>query len=166
MESDGAQVSCCENHGEKINCRLKISDCRFSMAQATTPQILRDRTKRFALLVIRCCRAIPRNEESRIICRQLLRSATSVAANYRAVCRARSSADFISKMGIVLEEADESLFWLELLEESGIAPPEKLRPLLKESNELVSIFVASLRTVKGIGDHTAPNARQLNNVSI
>jgi len=129
------------------------------MLQNTNSQILRDRTKRFALLVIRCCHAIPRNEESRIICRQLLRSATSVAANYRAVCRARSSADFISKMGIVLEEADESLFWLELLVESGVVAHEKLGHLLKESDELVSIFVASLRTVKGIGDHTAPNVR-------
>jgi four helix bundle protein len=129
------------------------------MLQTTNSQILRDRTKRFALLVIRCCHDIPRSEESRIICRQLWRSATSVAANYRAVCRARSSADFISKMGIVLEEADESLFWLELLVESGVVAHEKLGHLLKESDELVSIFVASLRTVKGIGDHTAPNAR-------
>jgi four helix bundle protein len=130
------------------------------MPQATNAQMLRDRTKRFALLVIRCCHTIPRTDESRIICRQLLRSATSVAANYRSVCRARSSADFISKMGVVLEEADESLFWLELLLESGIAAHEKLSPLLKESDELVSIFVASLRTVKGIGDHSpASNAR-------
>jgi four helix bundle protein len=125
------------------------------MLQATNSQILRDRTKRFALLVIRCCHAIPRNEESRIICRQLLRSATSVAANYRAVCRARSPADFISKMGIVLVEADESLFWLELLVESGIVGKEKLNPLLKESDELVSIFVASLRTAKGVVDRSA-----------
>jgi four helix bundle protein len=125
------------------------------MLQATNSQILRDRTKRFALLVIRCCHAIPRNEESRIICRQLLRSATSVAANYRAVCRARSPADFISKMGIVFEEADESLFWLELLVESGIVGKEKLNPLLKESDELVSIFVASLRTAKGVVDRSA-----------
>jgi four helix bundle protein len=124
------------------------------MLQPTNSQILRDRTKRFALLVIRCCHTIPRNEESRIVCRQLLRSATSVAANYRAVCRARSSADFISKMGIVLEEADESLFWLELLLESGIVGQERVRPLLKESNELVSIFVASLLTAKGIGDRS------------
>src|SRR5436305_9844270 len=111
------------------------------MAHATTSQILRDRTKCFALLVIRCCHTIPRNEESRIVCRQLLRSATSVAANYRSVCRARSSADFISKMGIVLEEADESLFWLELLVDANITPQQKIVPLLKEGNELVSIFV-------------------------
>ncbi|MCU1272300.1 MAG: hypothetical protein JWN74_3594 [Acidobacteriaceae bacterium] len=83
-----------------------------------------------------------------------------MAANYRSVCRARSSADFISKMGIVLEEADESLFWLELLVESGIASREKFDPLLKESNELVSIFVASLRTAKGTGEPShVPNQR-------
>jgi len=88
--------------------------------------------------------------ESRIITRQLLRSATSVAANYRAVCRSRSRAEFASKLGIVLEEADESLFWLELLLDSGVVEPDKIRPLLRETNELVSIFVASLRTVKGL----------------
>ncbi len=95
---------------------------------------MKRRTKQFALLVIRLCRIVPRNEESRIICRQLLRSATSTAANYRAVCRARSHADFISKLGIVLEEIDESSFWL----------------ALTEANELVAIFVASLRTAKGL----------------
>ena len=111
---------------------------------------LQKRTKAFALLVIRLCRAAPRNEESRIICRQLLRSATSVAANYRAVCRARSTADFTSKLGIVLEEADESLFWLELLLDAGILSRERVEGALTEANELVSIFVASLRTVKGL----------------
>jgi four helix bundle protein len=66
------------------------------------------------------------------------------------VCRARSAADFVSKLGIVLEETDETLFWLELLEDSGVAPPDKTAPLLREANELVSIFVASLRTAKGL----------------
>jgi len=85
-----------------------------------------------------------------IIARQLLCSATSVGANYRAVCRARSAADFISKLGIVLEEADETLFWLELLVDSGAAAQDDVFPLLKEANELVAIFVASLRTSKGL----------------
>ncbi len=111
---------------------------------------MKRRTKQFALLVIRLCRIVPRNEESRIICRQLLRSATSTAANYRAVCRARSHADFISKLGIVLEEIDESSFWLELLMEAGITGREKLDLALTEANELVAIFVASLRTAKGL----------------
>ena len=103
------------------------------MLQATNSQILRDRTKRFALLVIRCCHAIPRNEESRIICRQLLRSATSVAAAH----------------------ALQLISFHELLVESGIVGKEKLNPLLKESDELVSIFVASLRTAKGVVDRSA-----------
>jgi four helix bundle protein len=115
-----------------------------------TADVLKDRTQRFALLVIRFCRSLPHSQEGTIIIRQLLRSATSVGANYRAVCRARSNADFISKLGIVLEEADETLFWLELLAESGVAQPEKTAPVMKEANELVSIFVASLRTVKGL----------------
>jgi four helix bundle protein len=85
-----------------------------------------------------------------IISRQLLRSSTSVGANYRAVCRARSNADFVSKLGIVLEEADESLFWIELLVDSGLVQPEKTAALKREANELVSIFVASLRTAKGV----------------
>jgi four helix bundle protein len=113
-------------------------------------EILKMRTKDFALLIIRLCRTTPASHESRIITRQLLRSATSVAANYRAVCRARSMPDFVSKMGIVLEEADETLFWLELMVEAGIVPSEKIRVPLQEANELVAIFVSSLRTAKGL----------------
>jgi four helix bundle protein len=120
------------------------------VAEPVTSGELKNRTKRFALHVIRMCRSLPRNPEGSIIARQLLRSSTSVGANYRSVCRARSSADFVSKLGIVLEEADESLFWLELLIESGAAHPDKVAPLLKEANELVAIFVASLRTAKGL----------------
>jgi len=110
---------------------------------------LKDRTKRFALQVIRLCRGLPRSQEGSIITRQLLRSATSVGANYRAVCRARSTADFVSKLGIVLEEADETLFWIELLVECGAAAPERIASVRREADELVSIFVASLRTAKG-----------------
>lgn len=120
------------------------------MAPAVSSDLLKARTKTFALRVIRLCRTLPRSQEGTIITRQLLRSCTSVGANYRAVCRARSTADFVSKLGIVLEEADEALFWLELLVESGTAQPEKAAPLLNEANELVSIFVASLRTAKGL----------------
>ncbi len=120
------------------------------MAATTSSDALRDRTKRFALLVIRLCQALPRSQASTVITRQLLRSATSVGANYRAVCRARSTADFVSKLGIVLEEADETLFWLELLADGGVAHPDKTAPLRKEANELVAIFVASLRTAKGL----------------
>ena len=80
--------------------------------------------------------------------KQLLRSGTSVGANYRAACRARSTAEFIAKIGIVLEEADETVYWLELLCESGIMPEEKLSLLLQEANELVKIFSATRRTAK------------------
>ena len=120
------------------------------MASNCNADLLKDRTKQFALQVIRLCRALPRSQEGSIITRQLLRSATSVGANYRAVCRARSTADFVSKLGIVLEEADETLFWIELLVESGATHPEKITSVRREANELVSIFVASLRTAKGL----------------
>src|SRR5438270_13990311 len=113
------------------DCRFQIAD--FSVTATINSDVLKDRTKRFALLVIRLCQTFPRSQASTVITRQLLRSATSVGANYRAVCRARSSADFVSKLGIVLEEADETLFWLELLLDSGVAQPEKIAPLLKEA---------------------------------
>ena len=120
------------------------------MAATTSSEAMKNRTKQFALVVIRLCRSIPRTEESRIVTRQLLRSATSVAANYRAVCRARSRPDFVSKLGIVLEEADESLFWLELLVDTSNVPADRISVPLREANELVSIFVASLRTAKDL----------------
>lgn len=112
-------------------------------------EMLKKRTKEFAKDVIRFCRQLPSTWEARTIANQLFRSATSVGANYRAACRARSKADFISKLGIVLEEADESLYWLEILNETGIAASNLLAPLMKESDELVAIFVASLNTAKG-----------------
>jgi four helix bundle protein len=118
------------------------------MATEVNSEILKQRTKHFALLLIRLCRTIPSSQEGRIITRQLLRSATSVAANYRAVCRARSRTDFISKLGIVLEEADESSFWLELLVDAGLIQRENVKMSLTEANELVAIFVTSLRTAK------------------
>jgi four helix bundle protein len=110
---------------------------------------LRIRTKDFALRILRLCRSLPFRDDARVVGKQLLRSGTSVGANYRAACRARSKAEFIAKMGIVLEEADETVFWLELLSEGGIVRREKLDALLNEANELTS-FVASLRTAKGI----------------
>jgi four helix bundle protein len=110
---------------------------------------LKCRTKSFALRIIKVCRSLPRSEEARILGRQLLRSSTSIGANYRAACRARSRAEFAAKLGIVLEEADETVFWLELIQEAAIFPEIKLRALVGEANELVSIFVSSVRTVKG-----------------
>ena len=120
------------------------------MTPTVNSEAMKSRTKQFALVVIRLCRTLPQNAEARVISRQLLRSATSVAANYRAVCRARSRADFTSKLGVVLEEADETLFWLELLVDAGFAQREQIGAPLNEANQLVSIFVASLRTAKGL----------------
>ena len=111
---------------------------------------LKDRTKQFALRVMRLYRALPRREEARIIGRQLLRSGTSVGANYRAACRARSKAEFVAKLGIVLEESDETVFWLELLQESSLVSAQKLAPLVQEARELTAIFVTSLCTAKGL----------------
>jgi four helix bundle protein len=89
-----------------------------------------------------------RTDEARIIGRQLLRAGTSVAANYRAVCRARSKAEFIAKMGTVVEETDETVFWLEVLVESGIVRQGQTESLLSEANELLAIFAASQRTAR------------------
>jgi four helix bundle protein len=120
----------------------------------THPTIeLKNRSKRFALEIIRVFRSLPKGEDVRIIARQLFRSGTSVAANYRAACRSRSRAEFVAKIGIVVEEADESVFWLELLVESGMAKPDLVAPVAKEANELLAIFAASQRTArKGIRD--------------
>ncbi|HXY78290.1 MAG TPA: four helix bundle protein [Candidatus Acidoferrales bacterium] len=106
------------------------------------------RTKQFAIRIVSVVRSLPRNREGDVIGKQLLRSGTAVASNYRAVCRSRSQAEFISKMNVVVEEADETVFWLELLEDTGIVPRGKLALLLKEANELLAICAASLRTAK------------------
>jgi four helix bundle protein len=111
-------------------------------------EILKKRTKQFALRIIKLADKIPKNNAGNVIAKQILRSGTSVAANYRASCRARSQADFISKMGIVEEEADETLFWLELLVESELVKEGLLKDLIKETDELVAIFTASGKTAK------------------
>jgi four helix bundle protein len=109
---------------------------------------LKKRTKRFALEIIKFVESLPSDKTWAVLGRQLLRSGTSVGANYRAACRAKSPADFIFKMGIVEEEADESSFWIELLLEAEKISGEKVDALFKESNELVAISVASIRTAK------------------
>lgn len=127
---------------------------------------LQHRTKKLALEIIKLAKQLPNNRVGWTFSDQIIRSATSVAANYRAVCRARSDKEFIAKMGIVIEEADETLFWLEMIDESGIMiddlknddlrfrnekvqnPKSKINNLKDEANQLVSIFVASAKTVK------------------
>jgi four helix bundle protein len=111
-------------------------------------QQLKDRTKVFALRVMRMSDALPRTRTVNVIANQILRSATSMAANYRAVGRARSKAEFVSKLGVVVEEADETVFWLELLRDSNALPAKKLSGLLDEANQLMLIFSASRRTAK------------------
>jgi four helix bundle protein len=107
------------------------------------------RTKGLALRVIKLVEALPKNSTGWVIGKQLLRSGTSVGANYRAACRARSTADMIAKLKIVEEEADETLYWLELLIESQIMPEERLKPLMIETEEILAMTVASLKTLRG-----------------
>jgi four helix bundle protein len=109
---------------------------------------LRRRTKEFALRIVRLFRSLPVATEAQVIGRQLLRSGTSVGANYRAACHARSRAEFVAKIGVVSEEADETVFWIELLADIGVVRKHRLDPLLKEARELTAIFRASRQTAK------------------
>jgi four helix bundle protein len=111
-------------------------------------EALKNRTKQFALRIIRVIRSLPPGLEGKNIGHQLLRSRMSVAANYRAVCRARSRPEFLAKLAIVIEEADESAFWLELLVDAGLVSESKLNDLKSEANQLVAIFNASRSTAK------------------
>lgn len=113
-----------------------------------TPHQMKERTKRFALDVIDLIESFPNTTTGRTIGGQLIRCATSVGANYRAACRARSPADFVSKIGIVEEEADESAWWLELAMERRLQPEASIRQLFKEAEELTAIFTAAGRTAK------------------
>jgi four helix bundle protein len=108
---------------------------------------MKQRTKAFALRVIKLAGTLSKDFVGRRLGDQLLRSGTSVAANYRAACRARSSADFTSKLGVAEEEADESALWLELLAESGLVPAKRLANLAREADELTAIIVASRKTI-------------------
>ena len=109
---------------------------------------LRQRTKRFVLLIVKLSQQLTHGREARVIGDQLLRAGTAVAANYRAACRGRSRAEFIAKLGIVVEEADETVFWCELLEEAGITTPEAIQPVVGEARELLAIFSAARKTAK------------------
>ena len=109
---------------------------------------LQDRTKKFAIRIIKSLARLPKNEAARIIGRKFLRSGTSLAANYRAACWARSAADFISKISIVTEEADGTLFWFELLVEAQLIRIKLAEPLMSKCTELLKIFASSLATAK------------------
>ena len=109
---------------------------------------LKDRTKQFALRVMKLVDALPNSFSGRAIAGQLIRAGTSVGANYRSACRGRSRAEFIAKLGTVVEEADECCFWLELIMDGELIPRNRVEPLFRESNELTAIFVSSIRTIK------------------
>lgn len=111
-------------------------------------EIFKQRTKNLALRVIRLVESLPDTKTAHVIGKQLIRSSTSVGANYRASCRAKSTADMINKLKIVEEEADETQYWLELLIESELVKAEKLTELIKETNEITSMTVASIRTLR------------------
>jgi four helix bundle protein len=113
-----------------------------------TQQEMKARTKRFALRIIRLVSSLPNTSVATTIGKQLLRSGTSVGANYRSACRAKSTADFISKLSIVEEEADESVYWMELLTESGIVNATRLADLFDEANQILAIVVAAIKTSK------------------
>lgn len=109
---------------------------------------LKERTKRFALEVIKIAEKLPKGRTADILGRQLVKAGTSVGANYRAACRGKSTADFISKMGIVEEEADESIYWMELLNEAGLLRKDDLIHLLDEANQILAITISSIKTAR------------------
>ena len=113
-----------------------------------TTQELKERTFEFGSRVITAVEALPKSETARILGRQLLRSGTSVGANYRAAARARSRADFVAKLGVVEEECDESAYWMEMIIERRLLKAGRLNDLLKETNELLAITVASIKTAR------------------
>ena len=107
---------------------------------------LRHRTKAFAVRVVKLVDALPATRAAGVIGQQLMRSATSVGANYRSACRGRSQAEFVAKLGIVEEEADESIYWFELLVETGLVPVAMLKDLMREADEITAMVVSSIRT--------------------
>ncbi|MEO8030188.1 MAG: four helix bundle protein [Gemmatimonadota bacterium] len=136
--------------GDEFRIRLaRLGDAEFrSWFDKLTPGLLKRRSMLFAVEVAKLCRTIRSTSDGRAVASQLFRSATSVAANYRAACRARSLREFVAKMGIVVEECDESLFWLELLARLARASPTELRRIALEADELLAIFVASRGTAR------------------
>jgi four helix bundle protein len=143
---------------------LRIADCGLKLENAAKTPVpgraprktehmnqneMKQRTKAFALRIIKAVEALPRARTGEVLGKQLLRCGTSMGANYRAACRARSSADFIAKMDIVEEEADETIYWMELLVEAGLVKAAKLKMLMQEADELVAIAVAYINTTRG-----------------
>ena len=126
----------------------KIESARIADALMSAEEF-RKRTFQFGICIVRLVQALPKTDAAHAIGKQLLRAGTAVGANYRAAARARSRADFIAKMGIVEEECDESLYWLEMLIELQVINESRLKDLCNEANEILSIVVASIRTARG-----------------
>jgi four helix bundle protein len=124
-----------------------------------TREQMKGRTKAYANRVVHLCRALPDNWPAQILGKQLLRSGTSVGANYRAVCRAKSSADFINKLRVVEEECDESLFWMELLVENKMVSASRLNGLMKEGDEILAIVVSSAKTARSSRNASMENRK-------
>ena len=116
------------------------------MEVCMTKEQMKARTQRYALRVIKAVQTLPDNRVANVVGSQLIRSGTSVGANYRAACRAKSTADFVNKLKIVEEECDESLYWMELIVESGLLTQRQLGELMKESGEILSIIVAAIKS--------------------
>ena len=116
----------------------------------------KDRTRKFALAVVRLVETLPRARSADVLGRQLLRAGTSVGANYRAACRGKSASDVAAKLAIVEEEADEAIYWMELLVDSGMMPQERVQPRRKEADEIVAMTVASIKTLRARSRSSKP----------
>jgi four helix bundle protein len=121
-----------------------------------TPEELKERTRSFALRVVKLATALPRNRASDVFARQMIRSASSVGANYRAACRSRSRAEFVAKIGLVEEEADETAFWIGMARDSDLVKAERVSDLLTKAEEIVSIIVASRKTARSSAPQKKP----------
>jgi four helix bundle protein len=138
------------------DCGLRIADRKKGVsALVQSQEEFKKRTQQFAVRVIRLVNSLPDKPTARVVGNQLLRSGTSVGANNRAACRARSPAEFIAKMGIVEEEADESVYWMELLIQTELVRPDLLNDLLQEANEITAMVVASITTARRRKDRSS-----------
>ena len=129
--------------------RVFADGCRFAPALGMTPDELKHRTKTFSIEVVKFARTLPHDIATEHVARQLARCGTALGANYRASCRAKSGADFISKMTTVEEEIDETLYWLEVLVDSDTLPRKAVATLMDEAGQLLRIIVASIKTARG-----------------
>ncbi len=128
--------------------RNELGESKIQNLKSMDEETFKQRTKRFGLAVIKLVESLPRNRTAEVLGRQLLRAGTSVGANYRAACRGKSASDVVAKLSIVEEEADESIYWIELLVEAGVVAPDSVGATKKEANELLAMTVASIKTLR------------------